>query len=64
MEEQIADLEKTVKQLEAQLADDKIYTDNNKLKDTNASYSQKQAELKQVQQKWEALAEQILELEA
>ena len=64
MEEQIADLEKTVKQLEAQLADDKIYTDSNKLKDTNASYSQKQAELKQVQQKWEALAEQILELEA
>jgi len=64
MEEQIAELEKTVKQLEAQLADDKIYTDNNKLKDTNASYSQKQAELKQVQQKWEALAEQILELEA
>jgi ATP-binding cassette subfamily F protein 3 len=64
MEEQIADLEKTVKQLEAQLADDKIYTDSNKLKDTNASYTQKQAELKQVQQKWEALAEQILELEA
>jgi len=64
MEEQIAELEKTVKQLEAQLADDKIYTDNNKLKDINASYSQKQAELKQVQQKWEALAEQILELEA
>jgi ATP-binding cassette subfamily F protein 3 len=46
------------------LADDKIYTDNNKLKDTNASYTQKQAELKQVQQKWEVLAEQILELEA
>ncbi|MBB6112075.1 ATP-binding cassette, subfamily F, member 3 [Mucilaginibacter lappiensis] len=64
MEEQIAELEKTVKQLEAQLADDKIYTDSNKLKDTNASYAQKQAELKQVQQKWEALAEQILELEA
>jgi ATP-binding cassette subfamily F protein 3 len=64
MEEQIADLEKTVKQLEAQLTDDKIYTDSNKLKDTNANYSQKQAELKQIQQKWEALAEQILELEA
>jgi ATP-binding cassette subfamily F protein 3 len=64
MEEQIADLEKVVKQLEAQLADDKIYTDSNKLKDTNASYTQKQAELKQVQQKWETLAEQILELEA
>ncbi|MGN8071149.1 ABC-F family ATP-binding cassette domain-containing protein [Mucilaginibacter sp. SG564] len=64
MEEQISELEKVVKQLEAQLADDKIYTDSNKLKDTNASYTQKQAELKQVQQKWEDLAEQIMELEA
>jgi ATP-binding cassette subfamily F protein 3 len=64
MEEQIAGLEKNVKDLEAKLADDKIYTDNAKLKETNAAYAQKQAELKQVQQKWETLAEQILELEA
>jgi ATP-binding cassette subfamily F protein 3 len=64
MEEQIAELDKTVKQLEATLADDKIYTDSAKLKETNASYTQKQAELKQIQQQWEALAEQILELEA
>jgi ATP-binding cassette subfamily F protein 3 len=64
MEEQIADLEKTVKQLEIQLADDKIYTDSVKLKETNTSYTQKQTELKQIQQKWETLAEQILELEA
>ncbi|WP_183564338.1 ABC-F family ATP-binding cassette domain-containing protein [Mucilaginibacter sp. SP1R1] len=64
MEEQIAELEKTVKQLEATLADDKIYTDSARLKQTNASYSQKQAELKQIQQKWETLAEQILELES
>jgi ATP-binding cassette subfamily F protein 3 len=64
MEEQIAELDKTVKQLEAKLADDKIYTDGAKLKETNAAYTQKQAELKQIQQKWETLAEQILELEA
>ena len=64
MEEQIAGLDKTVKELEAKLADEKIYTDGAKLKETNAAYSQKQAELKQVQQKWEDLAEQILELEA
>ncbi|MDN5287765.1 MAG: ATP-binding cassette protein [Mucilaginibacter sp.] len=64
MEEQIAELDKTVKQLEAKLADDKIYTDSAKLKETNASYTQKQAELKQIQQNWETLAEQILELEA
>ncbi|MDR6945238.1 ribosomal protection-like ABC-F family protein [Mucilaginibacter pocheonensis] len=64
MEEQIAGLEKNIKQLETQLADDKIYTDSAKLKETNTAYSQKQTELKQIQQKWEALAEQILELEA
>lgn len=64
MEEQIAELDKTVKQLEAKLADDKIYTDGAKLKETNTAYTQKQAELKQIQQKWETLAEQILELEA
>jgi ATP-binding cassette subfamily F protein 3 len=64
MEDKIASLEKTVKELEAKLADDKIYNDGAKLKETNAAYSQKQAELKQVQQQWEELAEQIMELEA
>jgi ATP-binding cassette subfamily F protein 3 len=64
MEEQIAGLEVTVKELEAKLADDKIYTDAVKMKETNTAYAQKQAELKQVQQQWETLAEQILELEA
>jgi len=64
MEEQIAGLELLVKQLESQLADDKIYTDPTKLKETNTVYSQKKAELEQIQQQWETLAEQILELEA
>ncbi|WP_439696137.1 ribosomal protection-like ABC-F family protein [Mucilaginibacter sp. AW1-7] len=64
MEEQIAALDKTVKEFEAKLGDTKIYTDSQKLKETNAAYNQKQAELKQIQQKWETLAEQILELEA
>jgi ATP-binding cassette subfamily F protein 3 len=64
MEENIAGLEKIVKDLEGKLADDKIYNDGAKLKETNATYSQKQAELKLVQQQWEDLAEQIMELEA
>ena len=64
MEEQISTLEKAVKDLEASLADDKIYNESNKLKETNAAYSQKKDELKQTQQKWEELAEQIMELEA
>jgi ATP-binding cassette subfamily F protein 3 len=64
MEEQIAVLEKAVKDFEAKLADDKIYNDSAKLRETNAAYAQKQAELKQLQQQWETLAEQIMELEA
>jgi ATP-binding cassette, subfamily F, member 3 len=64
MEDQIAGLEKEVKDLESQLADDSIYSNALKLKETNAAYSQKQTQLKQVQQQWETLAEQIMELEA
>ena len=64
MEEQIGDLEKTVKQLEAQLADDKLYTDAKKAQDVTETYQLKKLELKEVQTKWEALAEHILELEA
>ncbi len=64
MEQQITDLEKEVKNCETRLADERIYNDQAKLRDTNASYKNKQAELKQIQEQWEALAEQILELEA
>ncbi|GAB2693278.1 ABC-F family ATP-binding cassette domain-containing protein [Mucilaginibacter koreensis] len=64
MEQQVADLEKAVKDLEAQLADDHIYNNQAKLKETNTQYQRKQTELKQVQQQWETLAEQILEMEA
>ena len=64
MEEQIAELEKTVKSLETQLADDKIYNDLPKMKQINTSYDAKKMELGSIQLKWEALAEQIMELEA
>jgi ATP-binding cassette subfamily F protein 3 len=64
MEEQIAELEKNVKQLEAQLADDKLYNDANKAKEVNDTYQLKKLDLNEVQAKWEALAEHILELEA
>ncbi|MFD2873999.1 ABC-F family ATP-binding cassette domain-containing protein [Mucilaginibacter ximonensis] len=64
MEEQISVLEKAVKDMETALADEKIYNDAGKLKETNATYSQKKDELKLTQQKWEELAEQIMELEA
>ena len=64
MEEQIAELEKTVKQLEAQLADDKLYTDAKKAQEINETYQLKKLDLKEIQAKWEMLAEHILELEA
>jgi ATP-binding cassette, subfamily F, member 3 len=64
MEEQIAELEKTIKQLEAQLADEKLYNDLSKMKAMNTSYDAKKMELGHIQLKWEALAEQIMELEA
>lgn len=64
MEEQSTVLEKEVKQLENKLADPQVYNDKTKLNDTNTQYKQKQNQLKQVQQQWETLAGQILELEA
>jgi len=64
MEEQIGVLENEVKQLEAKLAEDGIYNDAAKLKETNTRYQAKQTELKAMQQSWETLAEQIMEMEA
>ncbi|MDB5024147.1 MAG: family ATP-binding cassette protein [Mucilaginibacter sp.] len=64
LEEHIAELEKTVKQLEAQLADDKLYTDAKRANEINETYQLKKLELNEIQAKWEALAEHILELEA
>ncbi|MDB5137745.1 MAG: family ATP-binding cassette protein [Mucilaginibacter sp.] len=64
MEEQITELEKTIKQLEAQLADDKLYSDTKKAQEVNDAYQLKKLDLKEIQAKWESLAEHILELEA
>jgi ATP-binding cassette subfamily F protein 3 len=64
MEEQISALEITIKQLEAQLADEKLYNDVAKMKGINADYDKKKMELGHIQLQWEALAEQIMELEA
>jgi len=64
MEQQIEALEKEVKGLENQLADDKLYTDAAKAQNVTDAYQLKKLELKEVQAKWENLAEHILELEA
>ena len=64
MEEQMTALETEVKQFEARLADDKLYADANKSKEVTRNYEAKKLELGSIQVKWEALAEQIMELEA
>jgi ATP-binding cassette subfamily F protein 3 len=63
MEEQIATLEKEVKQLENKLAENGVYNNPTKSKEVNATYNQKKGELKTIQNKWETLANEILELE-
>ena len=64
LEEQAAVIEGEVKTLNDKLSDQQIYSDPTNLKKTKRDYSEKQDELKQVQKQWEALAEQIMELEA
>ena len=64
MEEEIGQLEKVVKDLETQLSDDKLYTDSANATKVNDTYQLKKLELQSIQARWEALAEQILELEA
>lgn len=64
LEEQAAVIEGEVKKLNEKLSDQQLYTDPANLKKTKIAYNEKQDELKQVQKQWEALAEQIMELEA
>jgi len=64
LEEQIAELEKSVKTFEEQLADEKLYNDLPKMTEINRNYDLKKLALGHVQMQWEALAEQIMELEA
>jgi ATP-binding cassette subfamily F protein 3 len=64
IETTVTELEKEIKQLEAQLADEKIFNQTEKLKQINNNYQLKKLELGGIQQRWEALADQIMELEA
>lgn len=64
MEERTTVLEKEIKELENKLAEPAVYNDATKAKEVNAAYAAKKAELVKVQDDWEVLAGQILELEA
>ena len=63
LEEQIATKESEVKQLEAHLALEEVYSDAVKLKEATRNYNSSKAEYDQLQQNWETLAEEIMELE-
>lgn len=63
LEDQIAAKEIEVKDLENHLAQEEVYSDAIKLQDATRSYNSAKAELEQTQQKWESLAEEIMELE-
>ncbi|MBL1407402.1 ABC-F family ATP-binding cassette domain-containing protein [Sphingobacterium faecale] len=63
LEQQIALKEADVKELEIQLADEEIYSDATKLQDITRKYNSAKAEYQQLQNDWERIAEEIIELE-
>jgi ATP-binding cassette subfamily F protein 3 len=63
LEEQIAIKDEEVKKLEAHLASEEVYSDAIKLQEATRNYNSAKAEYDQLQQNWEALAEEIMELE-
>jgi len=63
LEERIADLEDDIRNIEAELGDDTLYSDAAKLKAVNDRYKTIKDDLHSAQTEWETLAEQILELE-
>ena len=62
-EEEVAELEKQVKEAEAALAVPEIYNDKEKLAEANRKYQQLNPRLLKAQAEWERLAEEIMELE-
>lgn len=63
LEEKIESLESLVKQLETELAKEEIYSDAVKLQEHTRNYNSEKAKLEGLQQDWEALAEEIMNLE-
>ena len=63
IEQETVVLDKDVKTIEAELANEKVYSDNGKLADANKRYKAAKALLDTAQNKWETLAAEIMELE-
>jgi ATP-binding cassette, subfamily F, member 3 len=62
LEQKVTKLEEELAAIEQVLADQDIYNNPSKLKETNDQYKQKKVELAEHQTKWEVLAEEILVL--
>lgn len=63
LEQQIAEKEKAVNNLELDLAKEEVYSDPQKLQDVTRNYNSLKAEYQQLQTAWEVLAEEIMGLE-
>jgi ATP-binding cassette subfamily F protein 3 len=63
LEDEIAEKEKTVKDLEAEIAKEEIYSNPTKLSEVNERYAKAKESLGAVQLHWEKLAEEIMVLE-
>ena len=64
LEENIESQERFVKQLEVELAQEDIYSNAAKLQEHTRNYNSEKAKLESLQQNWESLAEEIMNLEA
>lgn len=63
IELETVELDKDVKAIEVELADEKVYSDKVKLAETNKKYVAAKEMLDAAQNKWETLASEIMELE-
>jgi ATP-binding cassette subfamily F protein 3 len=63
LEKEISALEQHIKDIETELADDKVYGDPKKLSAVNQKYKAEKHLLDKAQQAWETLAAEIMELE-
>jgi len=64
IEQETVELEKNVKAVETELADEAVYSDQTKLAEANKKYVTAKQLLDTAQQKWENLAAEIMELES
>jgi ATP-binding cassette subfamily F protein 3 len=63
LEDDIAEKEKSVKDLESEIAKEEVYSDAKKLNETNEKYAKAKESLGAAQLHWEQLAEEIMVLE-